>query len=110
MEVGGIRTIVKTRVIAERQQVVRVDWEDDFDLAGKTAGDFCRRHLPNLLGALGVSLLAGAGMVGEYILMASFLGIHLPFWKTVAGWAAGWLSFLMPLPGGLGRCTFASLR
>ena len=66
------------------------------------AGNFCRRHLPNLLGALGVSLLAGAGMVAEYALMASFLGIHLPFLKTVAAWAAGWLSFLMPLPGGLG--------
>jgi uncharacterized membrane protein YbhN (UPF0104 family) len=66
------------------------------------AGNFCRRHLPNLLGALGVSLLAGAGMVGEYALMASFLGIHLAFWKTVAAWAAGWLAFLMPLPGGLG--------
>jgi hypothetical protein len=66
------------------------------------AGDFCRRHLPNLMGALGVSLLAGAGMVGEYALMASFLGITLPFWRIVAGWAAAWLSFLMPLPGGLG--------
>jgi glycosyltransferase 2 family protein len=66
------------------------------------AGDFCRRHLPSLMGALGVSLLAGAGMVSEYALMASFLGINLPFWRTVAGWAAGWLSFLMPLPGGLG--------
>ncbi len=66
------------------------------------AGDFCRRHLPNLLGALGVSLLAGVGMVGEYALMTSFLGIHLPFWKTVAAWAAGWMAFLMPLPGGLG--------
>jgi uncharacterized protein (TIRG00374 family) len=66
------------------------------------AGNFCRRHLPNLLGALGVSVLAGAGMVCEYALMASFLGIHLPFWKTVAAWAAGWLAFLMPLPGGLG--------
>jgi uncharacterized membrane protein YbhN (UPF0104 family) len=41
-------------------------------------------------------------MVVEYALMASFLGIHLPFLKTVAAWAAGWLSFLMPLPGGLG--------
>jgi uncharacterized protein (TIRG00374 family) len=66
------------------------------------AGNFCRRHLPNLLAALGVSLLAGAGMVGEYALMASFLGIHLPFWRTVAAWAAGWLSFIVPLPGGLG--------
>ena len=42
MELGGIRTIVKTRVIAERQQVVRVDWEDDFDLAGQGADKFCR--------------------------------------------------------------------
>jgi glycosyltransferase 2 family protein len=66
------------------------------------AGNFCRRHLRNLLGALAVSILAGAGMVCEYALMASFLGIYLPFWKTVAAWAAGWLAFLMPLPGGLG--------
>jgi uncharacterized protein (TIRG00374 family) len=66
------------------------------------AGNFCRNHLPNLLGALGVSLLAGAGMVGEYGLMTSFLGIQLPFWKSVAAWAAGWMAFLMPLPGGLG--------
>jgi uncharacterized membrane protein YbhN (UPF0104 family) len=34
--------------------------------------------------------------------MASFLGIRLSFWKTVAAWAAGWMAFLMPLPGGLG--------
>lgn len=66
------------------------------------AGNFCRRHLSNLVAAIGVSVLAGAGMVCEYALMASFLGIHLPFWKTVAAWAAGWLAFLMPLPGGLG--------
>jgi uncharacterized membrane protein YbhN (UPF0104 family) len=66
------------------------------------AGNFCRRHLPNLLAALGISALAGAGMVGDYALMTSFLGIHLPFWKTVAAWAAGWLALLMPLPGGLG--------
>lgn len=66
------------------------------------AGNFCRRHLPNLLGSLAVVLLAGAGMVCEYALMASFLAIHLPFWKTVAAWAAGWLAFLVPLPGGLG--------
>ncbi len=66
------------------------------------AGNFCRRHLSNLLAALGVSLLAGAGMVAEYALMASFLGIHLTFWKTIAAWAAGWLAFIVPLPGGLG--------
>ncbi len=66
------------------------------------AGNFCRRHLPNLLGALGVTLLAGAGFIGEYKLMTTFLGVHLSLWDTIAAWAAGWLSFLMPLPGGLG--------
>ena len=66
------------------------------------AGTFCQRHPRALLGALGISLLAGAGMLADYALMVSFLGIHLPFWKTVAGWTAGWLAFLMPLPGGLG--------
>jgi uncharacterized protein (TIRG00374 family) len=66
------------------------------------AGTFCQRHPRALLGALGMSLLAGAGMLADYALMISFLGIHLPFWKTVAGWTAGWLAFLVPLPGGLG--------
>ena len=66
------------------------------------AGTFCQRHPRALLGALAVSLLAGLGMLVDYALMASFLGIHLPFWKIVAGWTAGWLSFLAPLPGGLG--------
>jgi len=54
MEVEGIRTIVKTRVIAERQQVVRVDWEDDFDLAGRTADDFCRRLVSEVKKSTGV--------------------------------------------------------
>lgn len=66
------------------------------------AGTFCQRHPIALIGSLGVSLLAGAGMLLDYILMLTFLDIHLPFWKAVAGWTAGWLSFLVPLPGGLG--------
>jgi glycosyltransferase 2 family protein len=66
------------------------------------AGTFCQRHPRALLGALAVSLLAGIGMLVDYGLMTSFLGIRLPFWKIVAGWTAGWLSFLVPLPGGLG--------
>jgi uncharacterized membrane protein YbhN (UPF0104 family) len=41
-------------------------------------------------------------MVSEFALIANFLGIHLPFWQTVAAWTAGWLSLLAPLPGGLG--------
>jgi len=41
-------------------------------------------------------------MIGEYALMTSFLSIRLSFWETIAAWAAGWMAFLMPLPGGLG--------
>ncbi len=66
------------------------------------AGRFCQRHPRTLLQSLGVSLLAGAGMIIDYALMVRFLGILLPLWKTIAGWTAGWLSFLFPLPGGLG--------
>jgi uncharacterized membrane protein YbhN (UPF0104 family) len=66
------------------------------------AGTFCQRHPRALLASLGVSLLAGAGMLLEYVLMLAFLGIRLPFWQALAGWTAGWLSFLAPLPGGLG--------
>ena len=41
-------------------------------------------------------------MVGEFALITTFLGIRLPFWQTIAAWTAGWLSLLVPLPGGLG--------
>ena len=70
--------------------------------AERLAGTFCQRHPRRLLIALGFSLLAGAGMLVDYALMAYFLNIHLPFWKMIAGWMMGWVSLLMPLPGGLG--------
>ena len=66
------------------------------------AGQFCQRHPRDMAGGLLVSLLAAACTVSEYALMASFLHIGLPFWKLVTAWTSGWLSFLMPLPGGLG--------
>jgi uncharacterized protein (TIRG00374 family) len=66
------------------------------------AATFCQQHSRALFGSVLVSLLAGLGMLLDYALMLSFMGIDLPFWKTVAGWTAGWLSFLAPLPGGLG--------
>lgn len=70
--------------------------------AERLAGTFCQRHPRRLLAALGLSLLAGAGMLVDYALMASFLSIHLPFSKMIAGWMMGWISLLVPLPGGLG--------
>lgn len=68
----------------------------------RLAGTFCRRHLSSLLMAMTISLFAGVGMVGEFALIANFLGIELPFWQTVSAWTAGWLALLVPLPGGLG--------
>jgi uncharacterized protein (TIRG00374 family) len=68
----------------------------------RLAGTFCRRHFSSLLIAIVISICAGAGMVTEFALITNFLGIHLPFWQTIAAWTAGWLALLAPLPGGLG--------
>jgi hypothetical protein len=66
------------------------------------AGRFCQRY-PRALGmAVVASILAGAGMVGEYALIISFLKIDLHGWQTLAAWTTSWLAFLAPLPGGLG--------
>jgi uncharacterized protein (TIRG00374 family) len=70
--------------------------------AEQLAGRFCQRHPRRLLIAIGLSLLAGAGMLLDYALMTGFLNIHLSFWKMTAGWMMGWISLVMPLPGGLG--------
>jgi uncharacterized protein (TIRG00374 family) len=68
----------------------------------RMAGTFCRRHLASLVSAIFVSMLAALGMVTEFFFITFFLGIHLSFWQTIAAWTAGWLAFLVPLPGGLG--------
>ncbi len=68
----------------------------------RLAGTFCRRHFSSLILAIFVSLCAVMGMVTEFALITSFLGIELPFWQTIAAWTAGWLALLAPLPGGLG--------
>ena len=68
----------------------------------RLAGMFCQRNPGALWGAAGASLAAGAGMVSEYVLITSFLGIDLQSWQTVAAWTTSWLAFLVPLPGGLG--------
>jgi glycosyltransferase 2 family protein len=70
--------------------------------AERLAGRFCQRHPARLLAAGACSLLGGAGMLLDYALMTAFLNIPLPFWQMVAGWIMGWISLVMPLPGGLG--------
>jgi uncharacterized membrane protein YbhN (UPF0104 family) len=68
----------------------------------RMAGMFCKRNPGALWAAAGASLIAGAGMITEYVLITSFLGIHLHSWQTIAAWTTSWLAFLVPLPGGLG--------
>lgn len=43
VEDAKTQTIVKTRIIAERQQVVRVDWEGLEDMPAALVDEFCRR-------------------------------------------------------------------
>lgn len=68
----------------------------------RMAGTFCRRHLGSLVSAIFVSVLAALGMVAEFFCITLFLGIDLSIWQTIAAWTAGWLAFLVPVPGGLG--------
>lgn len=68
----------------------------------RMAASFCQRHFPALLAAVGVSLLAVAGIVAEYVLMLGFLDIRLSALQVFAALTALQLAFLMPLPGGLG--------
>ncbi|MBI3986325.1 MAG: D-glycero-beta-D-manno-heptose-7-phosphate kinase [Lentisphaerae bacterium] len=37
----GVKTTVKTRILADRQQVVRVDWEDQLRLSGGRLDQYC---------------------------------------------------------------------
>lgn len=59
---GGIftvknsRTTVKMRIIAERQQVVRVDWDDPAKPQGALLGQLCRKAAAATAGASGVIL------------------------------------------------------
>lgn len=68
----------------------------------RLAGQFCRRHTRTLFAAAGASLLACAAAVIEYGFITSFLAVGLSVPQIVVAWTAGWLSFLVPVPGGLG--------
>jgi len=66
------------------------------------AGLFCRRHLGYLFFALAVSLLVWVGMAYEYLYMLACLRADLNFEQALASLTVVRLSFLMPMPAGLG--------
>ncbi|HKZ55804.1 MAG TPA: lysylphosphatidylglycerol synthase transmembrane domain-containing protein [Anaerolineales bacterium] len=64
--------------------------------------EFCRRKPLGVAAAALFSLASWAGLLGEYWLMARFLGMPLTLEQTVGLVTAGRLALLVPLPGGLG--------
>ncbi|MBU4200875.1 MAG: carbohydrate kinase [Verrucomicrobia bacterium] len=54
MQLPGMRTTVKTRIIAERQQVVRVDWEDQVKLPVESLRVLCRESAAAVRRSTGV--------------------------------------------------------
>jgi len=71
-------------------------------VAERMASVFCRKHVRAMLLAVGVSLLSIAGIVLEYFLMITFLGMNINTMQVCAALTAMQIAFLMPLPGGLG--------
>jgi glycosyltransferase 2 family protein len=71
-------------------------------VAERMASVFCRKHVRAMYLAIGVSLLSILGIVTEYYLMISFLGMSINAIQVFAALTAMQIAFLMPLPGGLG--------
>jgi uncharacterized membrane protein YbhN (UPF0104 family) len=63
---------------------------------------FCQGHILSLAGAMFISLITWIMLLGEYWLMARFLGIDLNLLQTIAVLTIARFAFLVPLPGGLG--------
>jgi len=71
-------------------------------VAERMASVFCRKHVHTMFLAIVVSLLSIVGIAVEYYLMVSFLGMKVNSIQVFAALTAMQVSFLMPLPGGLG--------
>ena len=71
-------------------------------IAERLASIFCHRHVKAMFLAIGASLLSILGIVTEYYLMVSFLGMSINTVQIFAALTAMQVAFLMPLPGGLG--------
>lgn len=70
--------------------------------AEKQISAYCLRSPRAVLSASALSLLIWLVMVLEYWLAAQFLGVRLEPAQTIAALTAARISFLFPLPGGLG--------
>jgi D-beta-D-heptose 7-phosphate kinase/D-beta-D-heptose 1-phosphate adenosyltransferase len=71
LRAAGIRTTVKTRILAERQQIVRVDWEDRRRLTLGVRSAFCAGLTRAMRGVSGVIIEDyGRGVVSQDVVDA----------------------------------------
>jgi len=70
--------------------------------AERQIGQFCQRKPWTVLLASGISVVVWAGMLLEYWVMLSFVGVSVNLSSTVAVMTLAQIAFLFPLPGGLG--------
>jgi uncharacterized membrane protein YbhN (UPF0104 family) len=89
---GGAKKLPRLLVVSERM-----------------AAAFTRRHASAMAVALAVSLAGWLGMTVEYWLMGHFLGMQLTPWQALAGVTMALLSFLLPIPAGLGTLEASQL-
>lgn len=82
----------------ERLQNLDSHWS----LLNESLQQILSRQRPALRSALGLSLLAWAGMIGEFWLLLQFVGVPLDLATFVFLFTVVRLAFLMPLPGGVG--------
>ncbi|HEY8241733.1 MAG TPA: PfkB family carbohydrate kinase [Kiritimatiellia bacterium] len=69
LELPDIKTTVKIRVIAERQQVVRIDWEDRVRYTAKTVDAFCAKLAREVAASTGVILEDyGKGVIEQRVI------------------------------------------
>jgi uncharacterized protein (TIRG00374 family) len=91
------RVLIRQPFIQKDHQGIRL-----IMVAERMASVFCRKHVHTMFLAIVISLLSIVGIAVEYYLMVSFLGMKVNAIQVFAALTAMQVSFLMPLPGGLG--------
>jgi len=91
------RVLIRQPFIQKDHQGIRL-----IIVAERMASVFCRKHVHTMFLAIVISLLSILGIAVEYYLMVSFLGMKVNSIQVFAALTAMQVSFLMPLPGGLG--------
>ncbi|HSG44092.1 MAG TPA: lysylphosphatidylglycerol synthase domain-containing protein, partial [Anaerolineales bacterium] len=91
------RILLRQRFIQKDHASIRL-----IIVSERMASVFCHKHVSAMLLAVGVSLISILGIVIEYYLMVSFLGMNINAIQIFAAMTAMQVAFLMPLPGGLG--------